>query len=186
MGEIVFKFLFLLSNGFWFFVNISYDSVSTFLTILCQHSQSTQGPLNILLNIHHSLVGWCMYKKCAPNCRNEAIRLWHHYPWESLLILLIKVYWTIDTVGRSEKPLSWKSKNGQADYLPRHSPDVRTVFEILIRPFVSCEICLTRFTEKGINFTIPRRRHFTEKSPNFMKPRQIWPHVTPLSWISLL
>ena len=33
-------------------------------------------------------------------------------------------------VGRSEKPKSWKNKNGQADYLPRHSPDVRTVFEI--------------------------------------------------------
>ena len=33
-------------------------------------------------------------------------------------------------VGWSEKPKSWKSKNGQADYLPRHSPDVRTVFEI--------------------------------------------------------
>ena len=33
-------------------------------------------------------------------------------------------------LGRSEKPKSWKTKNGQADYLPRHSPDVRTVFEI--------------------------------------------------------
>ena len=33
-------------------------------------------------------------------------------------------------IGWSEKPKSLKSKNGQADYLPRHSPDVRTVFEI--------------------------------------------------------
>ena len=33
-------------------------------------------------------------------------------------------------IGWSEKPKSWKSKNGQADYLPRHSLDVRTVFEI--------------------------------------------------------
>ena len=33
-------------------------------------------------------------------------------------------------LGWSEKPKSLKSKNGQADYLPRHSPDVRTVFEI--------------------------------------------------------
>ena len=33
-------------------------------------------------------------------------------------------------IGRSEKTKSWKSKNGQADHLPRHSPDVRTVFEI--------------------------------------------------------
>ena len=33
-------------------------------------------------------------------------------------------------IGRSEKPKSWKSKNRQADYLPRHSPNVRTVFEI--------------------------------------------------------
>ena len=89
-------------------------------------------------------------------------------------------------VGWSEKPKSWKSKNVQADYLPRHSPDVRTVFEIKIRPLVFCEIGQMRFTEKGINFKKPRRRHFTEKSPNFMKPSQIWPYVTPLSWISLL
>ena len=34
------------------------------------------------------------------------------------------------TLGWSEKPKSLKSKNGQADYLPRHSLDVRTVFEI--------------------------------------------------------
>ena len=33
-------------------------------------------------------------------------------------------------LGWSEKPKSLKSKNEQADYLPRHSPDVRTVFEI--------------------------------------------------------
>ena len=33
-------------------------------------------------------------------------------------------------LGWSEKPKSLKSKNGQADYLPCHSPDVRTVFEI--------------------------------------------------------
>ena len=77
------------------------------------------------------------------------------------------------TVGWSEKPKSWKSKNVQADYLPRHSPDVRTVFEIKIRPLVFCEIGQMRFTEKGINFKKPRRRHFTEKSPNFMKPSQI-------------
>ena len=76
-------------------------------------------------------------------------------------------------LGWSEKPKSWKSKNGQADYLPRHSPDVRTVFEIKIRPLVFCEIGQMRFTEKGINFKKPRRRHFTEKSPNFMKPSQI-------------
>ena len=76
-------------------------------------------------------------------------------------------------VGWSEKPKSWKSKNVQADYLPRHSPDVRTVFEIKIRPLVFCEIGQMRFTEKGINFKKPRRRHFTEKSPNFMKPSQI-------------
>ena len=33
-------------------------------------------------------------------------------------------------LGWSEKTKSWKSKNGQVDYLTRHSPDVRTVFEI--------------------------------------------------------
>ena len=73
------------------------------------------------------------------------------------------------TVGWSEKPKSWKSKNVQADYLSRHSPDVRTVFKIKIRPLVFCEIGQMHFTEKGINFKKPRRRHFTEKSPNFMK-----------------
>ena len=82
-------------------------------------------------------------------------------------------FWEDCKIGRSEKPKSWKSKNGQADYLPRHSPDVRTVFEIKIRPLVFCEIGQMRFTEKGINFKKPRRRHFTEKSPNFMKPSQI-------------
>ena len=74
-------------------------------------------------------------------------------------------------LGWSEKPKSLKSKNEQADYLPRHSPDVRSVFEIYIRPFVSCEIGLTQFTETGIRFTKPSWRHFTEKSPNYMKPR---------------
>ena len=56
-------------------------------------------------------------------------------------------------LGRSEKTKSWKSRNGQADYLPRHSPDVRTVFEIQIRPFVPCEIAPSRFTEIP-NFTM--------------------------------
>ena len=37
---------------------------------------------------------------------------------------------TVWTLGWSEKPKSLKSKNGQTDYLPRHSPDVTTVFEI--------------------------------------------------------
>ena len=39
-------------------------------------------------------------------------------------------FWEDCKIGRSEKPKSWKSKNGQADYLPRHSLDARTVFEI--------------------------------------------------------
>ena len=33
-------------------------------------------------------------------------------------------------IGWSEKHKSLKSKNEQADFLPRHGPDVRTVFEI--------------------------------------------------------
>ena len=65
----------------------------------------------------------------------------------------VKVHYEL---GWSEKPKSWKSKNVQADYLPRHSPDVRTVFEIKIRPLVFCEIGQMRFTEKGINFKKPR------------------------------
>ena len=39
-------------------------------------------------------------------------------------------------LGQSEKPKSWKSKNGQADYLPRQSPDVRTVFFLNLDPTV--------------------------------------------------
>ena len=38
--------------------------------------------------------------------------------------------WAYNILGWSEKHKSLKSKNGQADYLPRHSLDVRTVFEI--------------------------------------------------------
>ena len=55
--------------------------------------------------------------------RNQRIQIhkYHHQRFKSLCAYII---------GRSEKPKSWKSKNEQADNLPRHSPDVRTVFEI--------------------------------------------------------
>ena len=38
--------------------------------------------------------------------------------------------WAYNILGWSEKHKSLKSKNRQADYLPRHSPDAITVFEI--------------------------------------------------------
>ena len=71
-------------------------------------------------------------------------------------------------LGRSETPKSWTSKNEQADYLPRHSPDVRAVFEIEIRPFVSCEIALTQFY-KG---------KMAKMSPKINKI-EIWPKSRP-------
>ena len=46
------------------------------------------------------------------------------------ILIYTKTVTFLNNLGRSAKPKSWKSKNGQADYLPRHSPDVRTVFEI--------------------------------------------------------
>ena len=48
-------------------------------------------------------------------------------------------------LGRSEKHQSQKCY----DYEPRHPPDIRTVFGIMIRQFVFCEIEQTGITEQG-------------------------------------
>ena len=53
-----------------------------------------------------------------------------HQALHDVIALAVNVCLCLCRLGWSEKPKSWKSKNGQADYLPRHSPDVRTVFEI--------------------------------------------------------
>ncbi len=47
----------------------------------------------------------------------------------------------------SEKHKSFKLKIPQPDSERRHSPDLRTVFEIMIGPFSSCEIGKTWGTE---------------------------------------
>ena len=46
---------------------------------------------------------------------------------------------------------NWKFQFPQPDYRPRHSPDFRTVFGIMIRPFSICEIGKTWGTNKQIN-----------------------------------
>ena len=52
---------------------------------------------------------------------------------------------------RSEKTKSFNLKIPQPDSERRHSPDFRTVFEIMIRPFSSCEIGKTGGTNKKVN-----------------------------------
>ena len=47
------------------------------------------------------------------------------------------------TVECSEKTKSFNLKIPQPDSERRHSPDFRTVFEIMIGPFSSCEISKT-------------------------------------------
>ena len=51
----------------------------------------------------------------------------------------------------SEKDQNCKLQFPQPDYWPRHSPDFRTVFGIMIRPFSICEIGKTWGTNKQIN-----------------------------------
>ena len=55
-------------------------------------------------------------------------------------------------LGWSEKHKSWKMQKARADSKSRHTTDFRTVFEIMIGRFVSCEIGQTYFTESGSSF----------------------------------
>ena len=63
-------------------------------------------------------------------------------------------------VGWSEKHKSWKMQKARADSKSRHTTDFRTVFEIMIGRFVSCEIGQTYFTESGVRFGTLERPDF--------------------------
>ena len=64
------------------------------------------------------------------------------------------------SVGWSEKHKSWKMQKARADSKSRHTTDFRTVFEIMIGRFVSCEIGQTYFTESGVRFGTLERPDF--------------------------
>ena len=68
----------------------------------------------------------------------------------------------------SEKDQNCKLQFPQPDYWPRHSPDFRTVFEIMIEPFSSYEIRKREVqTNKNWKFPVPKldleRRHSNEQ-----------------------
>ena len=63
-------------------------------------------------------------------------------------------------VGWSEKQKSWKMQKARADSRSRHTTDFRTVFEVMIGRFVSCEIGQTYFTESGVRFGTLERPDF--------------------------
>ena len=63
-------------------------------------------------------------------------------------------------IGWSEKQKSWKMQKARADSKSRHTTDFRTVFEIMIGRFVSCEIGQTYFTESGVRFGTLERPDF--------------------------
>ena len=70
------------------------------------------------------------------------------------------VYTVQYTLGWSEKHKSWKMQKARADSKSRHTTDFRTVFEIMIGRFVSCEIGQTYFTESGVRFGTLERPDF--------------------------
>ena len=63
-------------------------------------------------------------------------------------------------LGWSEKHKSLKMQKARADSKSRHTTDFRTVFEIMIGRFVSCEIGQTYFTESGVRFGTLERPDF--------------------------
>ena len=69
-------------------------------------------------------------------------------------------YILIYILGWSEKQKSWKMQKARADSKSRHTTDFRTVFEIMIGRFVSCEIGQTYFTESGVRFGTLERPDF--------------------------
>ena len=74
---------------------------------------------------------------------------------------------------RSEKDQNCKLQFPQPDYEPRHSPNFRTVFGIMIGPFSFCEIGKTWGTNKQVNKQ-------TNKNWNFQFPQpDYWPRHSP-------
>ena len=85
--------------------------------------------------------------------------VFHHFLW---IFSLHQGNISIDafTIGWSEKQKSWKMQKARADSKSRHTTDFRTVFEIMIGRFVSCEIGQTYFTESGVRFGTLERPDF--------------------------
>ena len=65
---------------------------------------------------------------------------------------------------------NWKFQFPQPDYWPRHSPDFRTVFGIIIGPFSFCEIGKTRGTNKQVNKQTNQNWKFQFPQPD-LEPR---------------
>ena len=82
------------------------------------------------------------------------------------------------TLGRSEKHKSWKCQNPRADYIPRHSPDFRTVFGIEIGLLVLCENRQMCFTESKGRFDTMSRPDFKLFSAICKSRGQFPNHVT--------
>ena len=74
-------------------------------------------------------------------------------------------------IGWSEKHKSWKMQKARADSKSRHTTDFRTVFEIMIGRFVSCEIGQTYFTESRGRFGTMARPDFNLFVLNSKKAR---------------
>ena len=83
-------------------------------------------------------------------------------------------------LGRSEKHKSLKCQNLRADYIPRHSPDFRTVFGIEIGLLVLCEIRQMCFTESKGRFDTMSRPDFKLFSAICKSRGQFPNHVTAL------
>ena len=81
--------------------------------------------------------------------------------------------WKYSLLECSEKDQNCKLQFPQPDYWPRHSPDFRTVFGIMIGPFSFCEIGKTWGTNKQIN-------NKQTKIEIFNFHNQITKHVTVL------
>ena len=76
----------------------------------------------IIPSLLHSCSTWTQISRATEN-RLNIVQRW-------FVRLILQVQQSTPALGWSEKHKSLKSKNGLADYLPRHSPNVRTVFKI--------------------------------------------------------
>ena len=77
------------------------------------------------------------------------------------------IQWALE---RSEKDQNCKLQFPQPDYWPRHSPDFRTVFGIMIWPFSFCEIGKTWGTNKQVNKQTNKNWKYQFPQPDY-QPR---------------
>ena len=74
------------------------------------------------------------------------------------------------TLERCEKDQNCKLQFPQPDYWPRHSPDFRTVFGIMIGPFSSCKIGKTWGTNKQVNKQTNKEIAIANSTASFFLP----------------